>query len=541
MDGETGFAIENLSNAALVISQLGDCLITVLFLLAVSCAQNSRSSDVAPGSQGPTGAFHKLIACKSNDIYYAGGDCASAWGGGDIGSQINTILPIATAGVSGAKVVILPGTYSFTTPIVIPGPKPITLECAAGGTAASDTLGTTILKFSPKKGTALSWAAGANGGGIQGCTLKGSGSANSTRGLFVDTIQGGVFSNLDISGFGNAIEINSHANRVYIGTFNNMYVHENGVNLYTAPTGGSNENVTFQGGVFFNRTYGAGCINISDFEMHFLNVSFDSCPILLGGLNAHYSFIASHFELTEGSTAIDPVVVSADCRACDVTFSDDEWVENAPNRSRTEFVTIHGSGNFSFIGEQIFAAETVPQFATLTNNTANGTWCCGVTFGGGSIGNIFNPNSATLGLGVFDMGRLVLKNICPIQFFPGSIHGCLGSSTLGSSQTWLLPNATGVLGLTLNKGPAFYQAKRGTAGCTTGPSVGGECATQVMWATPFADANYSVSCQGTGENKNFPILGSVTAKTTGSITVQTRSLAAAPSSFAAIDCIAVHD
>lgn len=523
-----------------LMSQLKSCLIAVLLLSAICGAQNDRANAAALGPQGQTGAFHKLVACRSNEIYYAGGECAAAWGGGDIGSQVNAAIPVAAGAGGGAKVVILPGTYSFTTPIVINGSKPITLECAPGGSAGAAT-GTTILRYTPTTGTAVTWSAGANGGGMSGCTLKGSGSSNSTGGLFVDTIQGGIFSNLDITGFGKGIEINSHANKVYIGTFNGMYVHDNGTNLYTAPTGASNENITFQGGVFFNRTYGAACASISNFEMHFINVSFDSCPIQLGGLNAHYSFIGSHFELTEGSTPIDPVVVSAECKACDVTFSDDEWVENVPNRSRTEFVTINGSGNYSFIGEQIFAAETVPQFATLNNNTASGTWCCGVTFGGGSVSNIFNPNSTANGLGVFDTGKLILKNICPIQFFPGSIHGCLATSTLGGAQTWLLPNASGVLGLTLNKGSALYQAKRGTGGCATQPFVGGECSSQVTWTTPFADTNYSVSCQGTGEAKNFPILGAVTMKANGSITVQTRSLTAAPSSFAAIDCIAVHD
>jgi len=525
-------------NSMLFISYRKNCLISVLFLFAVSWAQNDHSIGVALGPQGQTGSFHKLVACRSNDIYYAGGECASAWGGGDIGSQINAVFPIAAGTGISARIVILPGTYPFTTPIVLKGS--ITLECAPGGTSGG-TGGTTMLTYTATAGTAVTWVAGVNGGGMSGCTLKGKGAANSTRGLFVDTIQGGIFSNLDISGFGKGIEINSHANRVYIDTFNNMYVHENGTNLYAAPTGVSNENITFQGGVFFNRTYGAGCVNVSNFEMHFINVSFDSCPILLSGLNAHYSFIGSHFELTEGSTPIDPVVVSAQCRACDVTFSDDEWVENVPSRSRTEFVTIDGSGNYSFSGEQIFAAETVPQFATLNNDSASGTWCCGVTFGGGSISNTFNPNSKTIGLGIFDMGKLILRNVCPIQFFPGSIHGCLATATLGSSQTWLLPNATGVLGLTLNKGSAFYQTKRGTEGCVTQPFAGGECDTSVIWATPFVDTNYSVSCQGTGQTKNFPIIGSITNKANGSITVQTRSFTAASSSFAAIDCIAVHD
>ena len=535
------FAVEKLPAWVRLISQITYCVIAVLLLAATSRAQDARSSAAALGPQGQTGSFHKLVACRSNEIFYVGGDCAAAWGGGDIGSQINTVFPIAVGAGSGAKIVVLPGTYSFTTPIVLTGPKPIALECAPGGTAGSSTLGTTILKFTPANGTALTWTVGPNGGGVQGCTLKGSGAANATRGLFVDTIQGGIFSNLDVSGFGKGIELNSHANRVYIATFNNMYVHENGTNLYSAPTGASNENITFQGGVFFNRSYGAACVNVSNFEMHFLNVSFDSCPIQLGGLNAHYSFIGSHFELTEGSTALDPVVVSADCRACDVNFSYDFWVENVPNRSRAEFVTINGSGNYSFIGEHVFAAEAVPQFATLNNDMAYGTWCCGITFGGGGVSNVFNPNSKAVGLGVFDMGKLILRNPCPVQFLPGTIHGCLGPAALGGAQSWQLPNASGVLGLTLNKGSAYYQAKRGTAGCSTQPSVGGECVTSVTWATPFPDTNYTVSCQGSGPTKNFPVIGTITAREPGSVTVQTRSMIAAASSFTVVDCVAVHD
>lgn len=466
---------------------------TIIFVCAFSFAQNSSANNSPPIAQA-SGTFRKLVACRSNDVYYVGGDCASVWGDGDIGAQVNTAFPVAASSGNGVKLMILPGKYIFATPILLTGIKPITLECAPGGTSGGGT-GTTILKYTGTTGTAVSWSAGANGGGMSGCTLQGSGPKYDTRGLFIDTIQGGVFSNLDISGFGRALEINSHANRAYIDTFNNMYVHENGVNLYTAPTGSSNENITFQGGVFFNRVYGAGCVNLSNFEIHFINVSFDSCPIALGGTGAHYSFIGSHFELTEGSTPIDFVIVSADCKACDVNFSDDQWVENAPNRSRTEFVTVNGSGNYSFIGEQVFAAEAIPQFASVNNSAANGTWCCGVKFGGGAITNIFNPNST----------------------------------------------ASGVVGLTLNRGTAFYQAKRATLACTTAAGIGGSCDMNVSWTTPFADSNYTVSCQGTGPVRNSPVLGPVTAKTNAFVIVRTVSLTASPSAFAAVDCIAVHD
>jgi hypothetical protein len=180
---------------------------------------------------------------------------------------------------------------------------------------------------------------------------------------------------------------------------------------------------------------------------------------------------------------------------------------------------------------------SIPKFCALIAGTDG----CGSIFEyRAMIANIFNPGSMTSGLSVLDSGTLILRSNCPIQISPGGNAGCLTAPGLTNAQTWSLPNATGIIGLTLNKGPAFYQGERGTQGCTTSGGVGSSCDTNVIWTTPFNDQNCTVSCQGTGTVMNLPILGHVTAKSNTHVTVRTLSLSEA-SSFAAIDCIAVHD
>jgi hypothetical protein len=86
-------------------------------------------------------------------------------------------------------------------------------------------------------------------------------------------------------------------------------------------------------------------------------------------------------------------------------------------------------------------------------------------------------------------------------------------------------------------------ASGSAAGCTTAASIGGGCATAttVTLSTTFADTNFKVQCQGTGAITNFPILGSITSRTTSTVVVQTMALTAAAASFATIECEATHN
>ena len=107
-------------------------LLTALGLLIVTrTPAQTMTSDLVGGetlsasesvAEGNGFAGQNVAACNdpSNGIAYVGGSCASAWGGGDIGAQINA----AYGGLSspGGKIMVIPQTtgqcYEFATPIL---------------------------------------------------------------------------------------------------------------------------------------------------------------------------------------------------------------------------------------------------------------------------------------------------------------------------------------------------------------------------------------------------------------------------------------
>lgn len=82
------------------------------------------------------------------------------------------------------------------------------------------------------------------------------------------------------------------------------------------------------------------------------------------------------------------------------------------------------------------------------------------------------------------------------------------------------------------------------AGCATKAVQFSTCDVSVIWATGFADTNYTLTCSGDTVTSGVPqlqgvnILGPQKAE---SITVRTIALTAAAAKFATIDCIAIHD
>jgi len=107
------------------------------------------------------------------------------------------------------------------------------------------------------------------------------------------------------------------------------------------------------------------------------------------------------------------------------------------------------------------------------------------------------------------------------------------------------PGAASVtLPLCFNTTNCQMQTKRGVAGCTTGASIGGTCATDitVTWATAFTDANYSVTCTGSTPTAvpaaPFVVSGTKLAAT---VHINYFAITAVAASYATIDCIAVHD
>lgn len=134
-------------------------------------------------------------------------------------------------------------------------------------------------------------------------------------------------------------------------------------------------------------------------------------------------------------------------------------------------------------------------------------------------------------------------NRCPFTIDPATTNNMLrltatGAQVLGKTETNTLKVDTGVDG-----DGGGIKHKRGTAGCATAASAGATCTTTVSWTTAFADANYTVVCEGRGVSSGVPVIGAEVAasRLAASITITTVAVTATAAQFTAVDCIAFHD
>lgn len=135
----------------------------------------------------------------------------------------------------------------------------------------------------------------------------------------------------------------------------------------------------------------------------------------------------------------------------------------------------------------------------------------------------------------FDGGNIILQGGTGGAFtFGGNITlnpGAAGVSGVGPGDivlnSGIFPNGTGV------------KHQRFTGLCTTGSMTGDDCTTILSWTAPFVDANYSVSCTpiGGGNTPTFDLA----SKLATSVTFQIITFADTASTYAEVDCIAVHD
>jgi hypothetical protein len=76
--------------------------------------------------------------------------------------------------------------------------------------------------------------------------------------------------------------------------------------------------------------------------------------------------------------------------------------------------------------------------------------------------------------------------------------------------------------------------------CTTTMAAGANCDTPFKWATPFADANYTLSCTLNGDGSGGATLLNVFSKTAVGATLRLSNIAAHVETGVA-NCIAMHD
>jgi len=149
----------------------------------------------------------------------------------------------------------------------------------------------------------------------------------------------------------------------------------------------------------------------------------------------------------------------------------------------------------------------------VVNNVALGN-AAGQVVDLGSTGGIYSNKTSSTQL--FDVSTSIYGNKIPTSMFTVSMTG--------------ISNDTGGL-----------KHKRFGPSCKTAASTGAVCTSTYNWTTPFADANYTVTCSLTGSITGTPAMVGMRSKQPASIGVTIASMTGSSASASEVDCIAVHD
>lgn len=184
-------------------------------------------------------------------------------------------------------------------------------------------------------------------------------------------------------------------------------------------------------------------------------------------------------------------------------------------------------------------ASHIPVYGTSTLDTY--VIDSGVTASGGNLGlsactKFLNWTSGSFGGSLLCPGGGLSGNrVWVLPDAGGNVVIDSASQTLTNKTLTSPVVATGIS----NNGSGVKHARFG-ATCTTGAVGGNTCTTTYSWTTGFADANYTAVCWGEGP-VGSPVLTLNAAQIAASITVQVQTIVSVASSFAGVDCIAVHD
>ena len=295
--------------------------------------------------------------CMVNTVAYVGGACASAWGGGDIGAQILAAYAACPAGRTtgkGCEIHVIPGFYKYSTAIVLNNTtsKSVTLVCPRGaGTIGSGQFGLVTLNYTPTTGTAITFAHGAAGGGIDGCVLTGPASGAATGLAFGGAVYSARFTDVDISGFSVGLSWSTGPTTV---AFLTSYIHDNATNL--SLSGG--ESVFFWGGSIYMKpnTWSTSCISISGVPLtsiSFVGGSIDQCGVTIsyrGTFATSISFQREHFENPNGSRGVgDWITVTGSGSNGKVSLVDCELLDDNPTTA-TEAFLVSNQTHFQILG-----------------------------------------------------------------------------------------------------------------------------------------------------------------------------------------------
>lgn len=337
------------------------------------------------------GVAYEPLASDAIRYVSANGNASNdglSWGtalyGTDVGAAINSAY--ASLPATGGIINLASGIYNFSTPIVLDSlQKPVWVIGQGGGGSDGNKnpLGSTILKFTPSTGVALT-IQGSSGMRIAGFALQGS-ATGTAQGISLTDFIFSTLSDLDISGFfGGGLVLNSNT---YVCQFNRLTIHDNNDIELLVPSNSTNlgERVVFFECVFTEKhsNMSETAVNIqtgSDYS--FISCSFDQAGVTYSntGEGNQIVFIACHFENPNGSTNSDFFTMAA-TNANALMYGCIAFEDTAS--TRTEFFKVTGtSSELNLVGGQFNAAQVTP-------NLIN---CSGSDTSGGALGIRTNGN-----------------------------------------------------------------------------------------------------------------------------------------------------
>jgi hypothetical protein len=318
-----------------------------------------------------------------NGISYVGGACASAWGGGDIGAQINAAYTAMSSG--GGKIGIISqangSCYNQTTPIVLAtqGKYAIVEGVAGTGNSVGDVDHGACINYVPNTATAA-WTLGwgptggggySPGGGLRDLTLTNNGVCFTPGGCGnlatgVLTSNGGVpqgfFRNVKIQGFGTGWNYADNSDGWGV-QWVQVHLVNNTLGLTVTATLGE-EKLFWDGG---SCSVNGQCMNITPpaTDLYIHGVSIDSnttSPAIFNG--ATITCASCHFE-NLGQTNVQ-YITSGNA----VTLIGGLVLNDATSVSAAGQFFTTSTGFFSMYGTSVYSPNQA--ITSILNNTSAG-------------------------------------------------------------------------------------------------------------------------------------------------------------------------
>lgn len=319
----------------------------------------------------------------------------AGWAGADVGAWVNDaylFIHNTYGDNNGGIIQIAPGSYSYSTPIVLANAGLMSIIMRGAG----DGNGSTILNYTPGTATSAISVGGGSGndGGVQleNFTLTGSAQGNGATGIQlgvtgVANVAGATFKNISIRRFTNGF---AHLNgNSYGGTWINCKVQQC-TNGYT-PQG---ENNNWHGGLIGNGATGLVASNACEYQM--FGVAFDDNTTT--GINSSNSLARGTLD---------------GCRFENAGGGTDTYITISAGT-----ITQHGGG----MQNDIVAAGTSTGFVQQTGGVYNclGTWIESAAGSARAFTQVFNVSGTT-----------AVAHIDPIIAQVGAITGSTQLVTAG--------------------------------------------------------------------------------------------------------------